>query len=170
LEARRQPRNEKEGSLESNSEVTSEVPCPPKQLTDFVEFSYTIALANDPSTSEETVIRTNRALAYLRDENYEAALVDTWYVDTGPNISEKRLYREGKALYGLRRFSKCCDIFQILCERYPNNLEAADELARARARLPEQLHGVYDFKAIDEEISQARPRTWIMQTSLGPWL
>jgi hypothetical protein len=61
-------------------------------------FSYTTALASHPSTSEETVIRLNRALAYLQDENFEAALADTQCLSPTSDTSEKALYRAGKAL------------------------------------------------------------------------
>jgi hypothetical protein len=127
-----------------------------------------MALANCPAVSEETVIRTNRALAHLRDESYEAALADTQYPDTSSNTSEKGLYRAGKALYGLRRFSECFDIFQILCKRYPGNGEATNELARARARLSEQQSGTYDFKAIYEKVHQARPPHLDLANFIGP--
>jgi hypothetical protein len=127
-----------------------------------------MALTNHPSASEETIILTNRALAHLRDGSYEAALVDTQHPDTSSNISEKGLYRAGEALYGLRRFSECCDIFQILCERYPGNVEATNELARARARLSEQQSGIYDFKAIYEEVYQMRPPYLDHANFIGP--
>ena len=85
-----------------------------------------------------------------------------------PNTSEKALYRAGKALYGLGRFSQCCDILQTLCEKYPNNFEAAKELARARLRLLEQQCGTYDFKTIYEEVSKVRPPRLDHATFIGP--
>ncbi|TVY84556.1 hypothetical protein LSUE1_G000747 [Lachnellula suecica] len=130
--------------------------------------SYTTALESHPSASEENIIRLNRALAYLQDKNFEAALADTQCFEPNPSTSEKSLYRAGKALYGLGRFSQCCEILGSLCERYPNNSEAAKELARARLRLLEQQNGTYDFKAIYKEVSKARPPHLDHATFVGP--
>jgi tetratricopeptide (TPR) repeat protein len=107
-------------------------------------------------------------LAYLQDESFEAALADTQCLGTTSNTSEKALYRAGKALYGLGRFSQCCDIFQTLCEKYPKNFEAAKELARARLRLLEQQCGTYDFKTIYKEVSKVRPPQLDHATFIGP--
>lgn len=78
------------------------------------------------------------------------------------------MYRTGKALYGLGRFSQCYAIFQTLCDKYPNNFEAATELARARFRLLEEQYGAYDFKAIYEEVSKVRPPHLDHATFIGP--
>ena len=129
--------------------------------------SYTTALASNPSTAEETIIRLNRALAYLQDESFEAALADTKCLDPNPNTPEKALYRGAKALYGLRRFSECCDILQTLGEKYPGNNEAPKELARARLRFSEQRNGTYDFKAIYKEASKLRPPSLDHATFIG---
>jgi len=130
--------------------------------------SYTIALANYPSASEEVVTRLNRALAYLQDQSFEAALADTQCLGPTFNTSEKALYRAGKALYGLGRFSQCCDILQTLCEKYPGNLAATKELARARLRLLEQRGGTYDWKTICKEVSKVRPPLLDHATFIGP--
>jgi hypothetical protein len=107
-------------------------------------------------------------LAYLQDESFEAALADTQCLGPTSNTSEKALYRAGKALYGLGRFSQCCDILQTLCEKYPNNFAAAKELARARLRLLEQQCGTYDFKTIYKEVSKVRPPHLDHATFIGP--
>ncbi|TVY48488.1 Histone-lysine N-methyltransferase, partial [Lachnellula occidentalis] len=130
--------------------------------------SYTIALSSDPSIAEERIIRLNRALAYLQDENFEAALADTQCLSPNPNTSEKTLYRGAKALYGLGRFSECCDLLQTLRETYPGNAQAPRDLVRARVRLSEQRNGTYDFKAIYKEVSKLRPPLLDHATFIGP--
>ncbi|TVY56830.1 hypothetical protein LCER1_G002327, partial [Lachnellula cervina] len=130
--------------------------------------SYTTALSTDPSIAEERIIRLNRALAYLQDENFEAALADTQCLSPNPNTSEKALYRGSKALYGLGRFSECCDLLQTLRETYPDNAQAARDLARARARLSEKQSGTYDFKTIYKEVSKLRPPRLDHATFIGP--
>lgn len=106
---------------------------------------------------EETkIIRRNRALAHLQDENFEAALVDTKSLSKPPDTSEKSLSRAGKALYGLGRFDKSFDLFKLLSEKYPNNPEAAKERSRVRSRIVEQKLGSYDFKALRKEVLKNR--------------
>lgn len=114
------------------------------------------------------MIRLNRALAKIQDESYEDALIDTQGLGPNPNPSEKALYRAGKALYGLGRFSECADIFQTLGEKYSNNTEAAKELVRVQLRLAEQRNGAYDFKSMYKEVSRLQPPQLDHATFIGP--
>ena len=107
-------------------------------------------------------------MAHLEDRNFEAALADTQYLDPASASSEKALYRAGKALYGLGRYSQCCEVLQTFREKYPNNSAAAYDLDRARLRLSEQQHGTYDFKAIYEEVANKRPPHLDHATFVGP--
>jgi hypothetical protein len=113
-------------------------------------------------------MRLNRALAYLKDEYFDAALTDTGGLTFPSDAPEKALYRAGQALYKLGRFSECQDILTILCKKYPNNVDAAKELTRVRCRLGEQKSGTYDFKAIYEEASKLRPPHLDRATFIGP--
>lgn len=107
-------------------------------------------------------------MAYLQDESFEAALADTRCLGAVSNTSEKALYRAGKALYGLGRFSQCCEILKTLCEKYPKNLAAEKDLAQVRLRLVEQQCGTYDFEAIYKEVATARPPHLDHATFIGP--
>ena len=113
-------------------------------------------------------MRLNRALAYLKDEYFDAALADTSCLASSSDAPEKALYRAGQALYQLGRFSECQNILTLLCKKYPNNADAAKELTRVRCRLGEQKNGTYDFKAIYEEASKLRPPHLDHATFIGP--
>jgi hypothetical protein len=131
-------------------------------------FSYNAALGCSTSPQEGKTVRLNRALAYLKNEYFDAALADTECLASPSDAAEKALYRAGQALYGLGRFSECHDILTLLCKKYPNNADAARELTRVRCRLGEQRSGNYDFKVIYEEISKLRPPHLDHATFIGP--
>lgn len=113
-------------------------------------------------------MRLNRALAYLKDEYFDAVLTDTGCLISPSDAPEKALYRAGQALYELRRFLECQDILELLCKKYPNNIDATKGLARVRCRLREQKSGTYDFKALYEEASKLRPPHLDHATFIGP--
>lgn len=113
-------------------------------------------------------MRLNRALAYLKDQYFDAALTDTGCLTSLSDAPEKALYRAGQALYKLGRFSECQDILTLLCKKYPNNVDATKELTKVRCRLLEQKSGTYDFKAIYEEASRLRPPHLDHATFIGP--
>ncbi len=121
------------------------------------QLSYTTGLASSPTPDEETVIRLNRALAYIRDESFEAALVDTQVLLQTPNISEKALYRGSKALYSLGRFSECEKVLRSLQMKYPKNSEAAREIKKVNIRLREEQSGSYNFTAIFKDLAKVGP-------------
>ncbi len=107
-------------------------------------------------------------MAYLQHQSFEAALDDTQCLVPTPNTPEKALYRGGKALYGLGRFSESCDIFQSLCDKYPSNSEGPKELERARLRHAEQKNGNYDFEAMYKEIAKTKSPQMDHATYVGP--
>ena len=131
-------------------------------------FSYNTALGCPTSLQERKTIRLNRALAYLKNECFDAALTDAECLTSPSDAPEKALYRAGQALYKLGRFSECQDILTLLCKKYPNNGSAVKELERVRCRLGEQESGSYDFKAIYEEVSRLRPPHLDHATFIGP--
>ncbi|KAN0077855.1 hypothetical protein V8E54_006159 [Elaphomyces granulatus] len=130
--------------------------------------NYTTALGRPASLQERKTAQLNRALAYLKNGAFDAALVDTECLTSSSDAPEKALYRAGQALYELGRFSECQDILQSLCEKYPNNVSAAMELERVRCRLEEQKSGIYDFKAIQEKMSRDPPPRLDHATFIGP--
>ena len=130
--------------------------------------SYSTALRCPTTAKEVKTIRLNRALAYLKTNYFEAALIDTDCLSSPWEASEKALYRAAQALYKLERFQECQDLLTTLCEKYPKNSAAAAELKRARCRLGEQETGIYDFKIIYKEISELRPPHLDRATFVGP--
>jgi hypothetical protein len=130
--------------------------------------SYSTALRCPTSAKEEKTIRLNRALAYLKTNYLEAALIDTECLSSPLEASEKALYRAAQALYKLERFQECQDLLTTLCKKYSKNSSAEAELRRARCRLEEQERGIYDFKITSKEISEIRPPHLDHATFVGP--
>ncbi|EDO02331.1 hypothetical protein SS1G_04807 [Sclerotinia sclerotiorum 1980 UF-70] len=126
------------------------------------------ALKCHPTAETAKIISLNRALAYLKDGSFDAALADTECMISPTDASEKALYRGGQALYGLGRFSECHDIFEHFCKKFPNSSVATAELKRVRCRLAEQQSGIYDFESIYKEISTTKPPHLDHATFLGP--
>ncbi len=131
-------------------------------------FSYTAALGCPASIQEWKTVRLNRALAYLKNEYFDAALIDTGCPTSPSDAPEKALYRAGQALYRLGRFSECQEILTLLCKKYSNIGEAAVELTRVGCRLEEQQSGTYNFKAMYEQVSKLRPPHLDHATFIGP--
>jgi len=96
-------------------------------------------------------------MAYLKDDRFDAALVDCDAVLNVDSNVEKAMYRAGQALYALRRFPECEQVLDRLCSQYPSNSEAHRELKRVRHRLRESETGAYDFQIINEEVQHAQP-------------
>ena len=116
-----------------------------------------MALSQQATKDEVEVIKRNRALAYLKTQQFDAALSDTGFPDFGPNPSEKALFRAAEALYFLKHFRKCCEILQLLCTSFPNNKQASVVLDRARKRCSETNTGDYNFKQLQAEAKNLRP-------------
>uniref|UniRef100_A0AC34F2H2 Uncharacterized protein n=1 Tax=Panagrolaimus sp. ES5 TaxID=591445 RepID=A0AC34F2H2_9BILA len=54
----------------------------------------------------------------------------------------------GQAAYGMREWQKAANHFAECIKEFSNNTIAGEEFKRANARLAEQKHGKYDFKAM----------------------
>ncbi|RAL63229.1 hypothetical protein DID88_004307 [Monilinia fructigena] len=116
--------------------------------------SYTAALQCLPSAQATKTIYLNRALAHLNDGSFDAAFDDTKCMISLSDAPEKALYRAGRALYELGRFSECHDIFESLCKKYPDNSIAAVELERTRA--------------FNNQTAALRPRTFVGSVFVKP--
>ena len=100
--------------------------------------------------------RLNRSLANLRLERPEKALSDaTSGGDTGP--SEKGLFREARALYDLGHYQTSLEKLQELLGLNPQNIPAAAEAERTKARLQEQKSGQYDFRLVYKQAEKTPP-------------
>ncbi|KAN0087063.1 hypothetical protein V8E54_000751 [Elaphomyces granulatus] len=130
--------------------------------------NYTTALEFPVSLQERMALRLNRALAYLKNDCFDAALADTECLTSPLDAPGKALERASQALYELGRFSECQGILTLLCEKYPNNVSATMELKRVRCRLGEQESGTYNFKTITDEMSKVPPPHLDHATFVGP--
>ncbi|KAK1754186.1 hypothetical protein QBC47DRAFT_453175 [Echria macrotheca] len=130
---------------------------------------YTRALDCSPTANEQTIIKLNRALVFLRSESFNAALLDLESAMTvNTKLTDKSLFRQAQAFYGLLRYRECCDVLKTLRQAYPDNAAAKTQLDRAICRLTEQTHGRYKFKQLYAEAEQLRPPYLDHATYIGP--
>lgn len=114
------------------------------------------------------VIKSNRALSYLKTHQYDAALVDTEYPKLGSASSDKALFRAAEALYYLRRFNECFEIANLLKNAYPDLQQGQAVLQRAEARIKEQNYGLYDFARLQRLAKKLNPPHLDCATFVGP--
>ncbi|KAK0717706.1 hypothetical protein B0T26DRAFT_854808 [Lasiosphaeria miniovina] len=133
---------------------------------------YTRALVCAPTPEETHTIRLNRSLAFLKTQEYDAALSDAEFAMTSASSVkkpvEKALFRKAQALYSLERYRECCEVLKDLRLEYPDNTAAKSELTRAISRLAEQTHGKYPFKQMYAEAACLQPPRLDRATYLGP--
>jgi hypothetical protein len=104
--------------------------------------SYTRALDCSPTADEQTIIKLNRAVVFLKSGSFDAALLDLESaMKLNLKLTEKSLFRQAQAFYGLVRYRECCDVLKTLRQAYPVNAAAKTQLDRAICRLTEQAHG-----------------------------
>jgi tetratricopeptide (TPR) repeat protein len=129
---------------------------------------YTAALMQKPTDVEEQVIKRNRALAYLKTGQFDAALTDTNFPNFGPQPSEKALFRAAEALYQLNCFQEARQVVEKLCDYFPDNTRATEVLERTRSRCAEQTIGDYNFKRMQTAARKSRPPQLDHATYIGP--
>ncbi|PHH85191.1 hypothetical protein CDD83_778 [Cordyceps sp. RAO-2017] len=119
---------------------------------------YSSAIRSARTAEEERLAYMNRSLANLKLGRPEQALSDAVRIRDAVSDAEqeKRLFREGRALYELERFEACRDTLEDLLKLFPHNAAANKELDRAQARLREQQTGEYDFRRMYRQ-SKATP-------------
>ncbi|EMD66047.1 hypothetical protein COCSADRAFT_86951 [Bipolaris sorokiniana ND90Pr] len=129
---------------------------------------YSNSLAASHNLSEIEVIKRNRSLAYLKTQQYDAALSDTGFPNFGKELSEKTLFRAAEALYHLARFEECRSVLETLCKKFPHNEQAVTVLHRARGRCTESSSGAFDFKLLQAKAKKHRPPHMDHATYMGP--
>ncbi|KAJ5570095.1 TPR domain protein [Penicillium hispanicum] len=129
---------------------------------------YSRALKSSPTDQETLTITLNRALAFLKTHQFDAALRDLAASSSSSEPPEKGLFRRSQALYHLQRFRESCDTHKELLRKFPQNTEAKEEFNRAIARLMEQERGKYQFKRLQQEASKRRPPLLDRATYVGP--
>lgn len=118
---------------------------------------YTSAIQTAGTPEEEQLACLNRSLANLRLQRPVQAMSDATRVAESTSSSEKRLFREARALYELGRFHGSLETLQKLLALYPENSTAASEMERAKARVHEQSTGKYDFRRMYKQARQTPP-------------
>ncbi|KAI0812860.1 hypothetical protein GGR55DRAFT_687772 [Xylaria sp. FL0064] len=131
------------------------------------EYLYTQALRTSTTSEEEQLAYLNRALVHLRLGRPEKALNDTLAITMDGQGTEKRLFREARALYELGRFSESIEKLRILTESYPQNEDARTDLRRAEKRAREAQTGEYDFESMYKQ-AEATPPIIDCATYSGP--
>lgn len=121
-----------------------------------------------PTNDQADVLRRNRALAFLKTKQFDAALADTNFPDFGSQPSEKAMFRAAEALYGLRRFEEARQVLETLTDSFPGNTRAKDVLEHARKRCAEQSSGQYNFRRLQSGAQRCRPPQLDHATYIGP--
>jgi hypothetical protein len=114
------------------------------------------------------ILKRNRALAYLKTKQFDAALSDTGYPTLDLQSPEKALFRATEALYYLRSFDECLTISKLVASAYPDNQQASDVLQRTEKRVEEQKTGVYDWAKLQKLVPKLQPPHLDLATYIGP--
>ena len=111
----------------------------------------------------------NRAVAFLKTQQYDAALADVESTTTASDKpAEKALFRKAEALCGLQQYRECCEALKELRLAYPNNAAAKSLLTRAISRLAEHTQGKYQFRQLHDEVASVQPPHLDHATYIGP--
>ncbi|KAL4965471.1 uncharacterized protein BDV14DRAFT_199875 [Aspergillus stella-maris] len=130
--------------------------------------SYSKGLETSSTVAEAVPIRSNRALAYIRSQQFDHALHDAEQLLAENNMHEKALQRKAAALYYLGQFRESCDTYKALARAYPENKAVKDEFNRAIARLSEHQSGKFPFQQM-QQAAENNPRgTLDYATYVGP--
>ena len=109
------------------------------------------------TSEEQQLAHLNRSLANLKLGYPEMALSDAVQGSDAESPSEKRLFREARALYVLGNFNTCLEKLQELASSYPANLAVKPETHRVKTRLQEQQTGDYNFRQMYRQARQTPP-------------
>ncbi|CAI6021747.1 unnamed protein product [Clonostachys chloroleuca] len=129
---------------------------------------YTEALKHGPTEDEERIIKLNRSMAFLKTQQFEAALSDIESAPDGLNLVEKALDRKTQALYGLEKYRECSHVLKEMSQNFAGNTSLHQRLARTIERVKEQERGLYDFARMQREASSQRPPHLDFATYIGP--
>ncbi|KAI0133493.1 TPR domain protein [Xylariales sp. AK1849] len=118
---------------------------------------YSAAIQAAKSLEQDQLARSNRSLANLRLGRLEKALEDASRSSRNGKPSEKALFREAKALYGLGTFSLCLEKLEFLVRSFPENQEAWSEIKRVKERILEKKTGAYRFSEMYKQAKATPP-------------
>ena len=114
-----------------------------------------VSVATTPE--EKQLAYLNRSLSNLRLGRLEKALEDAELGSDGVTVREKGLFRQARALYELRKFSRCLETFEELTKSYPENEDVEKEMQRVKQRLHEEQTGQYAFRNMYKQARQTPP-------------
>ncbi|KAJ0304360.1 hypothetical protein Brms1b_011258 [Colletotrichum noveboracense] len=147
---RQTDRNSEETRLHGNAAVK-------QQDWGRAERFYSDALSSAMTVAQEQAALLSRSLANLRLGRPEKALADALRARHGDEPTEKGLFREAKALYGMHQFSLCLEKLQQVVGLNRNNKDAKTETERATCRIREQHTGEYMWKQMQKQARTTPP-------------
>lgn len=118
---------------------------------------YTSAIKAAETPEESHLAHLNRSYTNLQLHRPEKALHDATSGSDPASPSEKRLFREARALYDQSRFKASMEKLLALMASHPDNKNAAAEMGRAKARLAEERTGEYDFGRMYKQAEKTPP-------------
>ncbi|KAF6808438.1 tpr domain protein [Colletotrichum plurivorum] len=142
--------NSEETRLEGNAAVK-------QQDWGRAERLYSDALSSAATIEQEQAALLNRSLANLRLQRPEKALADALGAQHGGEPTEKGLFREAKARYGMDQFSLCLEKLQQVVDLNPDNQDAKTEIGRVARRIREQETGDYSWKQMHKQARATPP-------------
>lgn len=130
--------------------------------------SYSRALTQNTPPERNEIIRRNRALAYLKTSQFDAALIDTGFPVFSHPLAEKALYRSCEALYSLGRFAECRIVLKKLCSEFPDSREGRILFERVQKRCMEKSHAAYNFSLLQRMAKTLNVPILDLSTYMGP--
>lgn len=124
--------------------------------------SYTGALELDPNNA---VLLSNRAQAHLNLDQFRQALADAENAVKIDGTNSKALFRQAKALYGLRLYEEASNVLKKL-DMASTDTEKLNQ--RIQQRLEEQQHGRYDMNVMLQEARTKKPPILDHADYIGP--
>lgn len=114
------------------------------------------------------VLKRNRALAYLKTAQYDAALRDTGYPELDCSSPDKALFRAAEALYYLGLFGECLAVTEMILRVNPGNKEASAVFSRTQDRLKEKNSAAFEFPNLQKNAMKLNPPLFDIATYVGP--
>ncbi|KAK2877190.1 hypothetical protein FQN49_001365 [Arthroderma sp. PD_2] len=109
---------------------------------------YTKALECSTDEEETSTIRLNRALAFTKAKQFDAAILDAECASISPSLAQKSFARKARALKSLKLYRECQDWCQYA---------GLPMIRGIRDRLVEEEEGKYQFKDLVMEALGLRP-------------
>ena len=116
----------------------------------------------------------NRALAYLKNDQFDAALQDAESVLRGAApgqlrgmIAELALFRKAEALKNLDRIQECCNAYDDVLRKNPKNTYARKDVHLAEEKLSNEENADYIFRSMISMVTHNN-REVACGTYIGP--